>query len=56
MPHDMPNTGSPPRCERCDIRLRNGWIIRNVTPSAYRWKPWPWGESGGDVVDWREAA
>lgn len=32
------NTGTIPDHERVDIRLENGWVIRNVDPRKYRWE------------------
>jgi hypothetical protein len=32
------NLGTAPAIDRCDIRLSNGWIIRNVDPRKYRWE------------------
>ena len=44
------NTGTPPPHELVDVKLRNGFVARRIDPKTYRWKPWPEGESGGDVI------
>ena len=49
----MINKGRMPRSEFVDIKLRNGWIVRNTEPRLWRWKPWPEGESGGDITDYQ---
>ena len=49
----MRNLGEEPEMEYCDIKLRNGWIVRNTEPRLWRWKPWPEGESGGDITDYQ---
>lgn len=50
------NTGTAPRSERVDVKLRNGWVVRSVEPSRYRWKAWPEGESLGDILSWQITA
>lgn len=49
------NSGSKPPHELVDIKLRNGRVIRDTEPKLWRWKPWPDGESGGDIVQWQKA-
>lgn len=49
----MINKGRMPRSEFVDIKLRCGWIVRNTEPRLWRWKPWPEGESGGDITDYQ---
>lgn len=49
------NNGRKPPHELVDIKLRNGLIVRNVEPDKWRWKPWPDGESAGDIVIWQLA-
>jgi hypothetical protein len=44
------NTGTTPPHELVDVKLRNGFVVRRIDPKTYRWKPWPEGESGGDVI------
>lgn len=49
------NTGTTPPHELVDVKLRNGFVVRRIDPKTYRWKPWPEGESGGDVIEWQIA-
>lgn len=49
------NNGKCPPFPLVDLKLRNGWVLRNVDPSKFRWKPWDTGESAGDVVNWQVA-
>lgn len=49
------NKGRKPPHEFVDIKLRNGWIVRNTESRLWRWKPWEDGESGGDIVSWQRA-
>lgn len=41
---------SPPLC---DIRFRNGLVVRCIDPRKYRWKQWPTGPHAFDVVSWQ---
>lgn len=41
---------SPPLC---DIRYRNGIVVRCIDPRKYRWKQWPTGPHGWDIVQWK---
>jgi hypothetical protein len=49
------NKGRKPPHELVDIKLRCGWVVRDVESRLYRWKPWPEGESGGDILSWQPA-
>lgn len=49
------NKGRKPPHEFVDIKLRQGTIIRDTESRLWRWKPWPEGESGGDIVQWQRA-
>lgn len=49
------NTGTTPLHELVDLKLRCGHVVRRINPKTYRWKPWPEGESGGDVIEWQPA-
>jgi len=49
----MINKGRMPRSEFVDIKLRCGVVVRNTEPRLWRWKPWPEGESGGDIVEYQ---
>lgn len=44
------NTGRMPRHDKVDVILRCGHIVRGVDPTKWRWKPWPEGPSGGDII------
>ena len=41
---------SPPLC---DIRYRNGIVVRCIDPHKRRWKQWPTGPHAFDVVSWQ---
>lgn len=51
------NRGKPPPVALCDIRFRNGHVIRSTKPSKWRWdlgnpkypKDWDF-----DIVQWKE--
>ena len=47
------NKGYKPTTELVDLKLRNGMIVRNQEPNKWRWKQWPEGESGADIVWWQ---
>lgn len=32
------NIGKPPKAERVDIRMANGWVVRGIDPKKYRWE------------------
>lgn len=49
------NKGRKPPHEFVDLKLRCGVIVRNTASHLWRWKPWPEGESGGDIVSWQRA-
>lgn len=49
------NTGTTPPHKLVDVKLRCGHVVRRINPKTYRWKPWPEGESGGDVIEWQIA-
>lgn len=49
------NNGKKPNHDFVDIKLRNGFVVRNTDPKLWRWKPWPEGDHGGDIVQWRVA-
>jgi hypothetical protein len=49
------NKGRKPPHELVDIKLRCGAIVRDTESRLWRWKPWPDGESGGDVLVWQKA-
>lgn len=49
------NNGKCPPFPLIDLQFRNGWVVRNVEPDKFRWKPWDDGESGGDIVRWQIA-
>lgn len=49
------NNGRKPPHEFVDIKLRNGHIVRDTESRLWRWKPWPEGPSGGDIVMWQVA-
>jgi hypothetical protein len=48
------NKGRKPRLEFVDLQLRNGVVVRNTEPRLWRWKPWPDGPSGGDIVRYQK--
>ena len=50
------NKGRCPAVDICDLMLRNGWVLRNVDPTKYRWKPWPEGPHDFDIVAWQPAS
>ena len=50
----MRNDGIPPSVETADIRFRNGQIKRGIDPTKYRWRPWEWGKSDWDIIDWQK--
>ena len=41
---------SPPLC---DIKYRNGIVVRCIDPRKYRWKPWPTGPDAWDIMEWK---
>jgi hypothetical protein len=47
------NTGIAPRRESVDLRFRNGHVRRGVNPKHWRWKPWDWGQSDFDILEWQ---
>jgi hypothetical protein len=47
------NNGKCPPFPLVDLKLRNGWVLRNVDPTKWRWRPWPDGPSGGDIEIWQ---
>ena len=49
------NKGRKPPHEFVDIKLRMGRVVRNTPSENWRWKPWPEGESGGDIASWQAA-
>lgn len=49
----MKNEGHPPDAERVDIKFRNGQVRRGIEPGKWRWKPWEWGASAWDIVEWQ---
>lgn len=49
------NNGKCPPFPLVDLKLRNGWVLRNVEPDKFRWKPWDDGESGADIIRWQIA-
>lgn len=49
------NKGRKPPHEFVDIKLRNGVIVRDTESRLWRWKPWPDGESAGDIMQWQKA-
>lgn len=48
----MTNTGEAPDVPRCDLKFRGSHIRRNTEPGKRRWKPWPDGLCGFDIVAW----
>ena len=49
------NRGRKPPHEFVDIKLRQGRIVRNTESRLWRWRPWPDGESAGDIIQWQKA-
>jgi hypothetical protein len=49
------NKGRKPPHDLVDIKLRCGVIVRDTESRLWRWKPWPEGESGGDIISWQKA-
>lgn len=49
------NKGAMPSDEKVDLKLRCGRVVRDTEPRLWRWKPWPTGESEGDIVQWQPA-
>ena len=49
------NNGKCPPFPLVDLQFRNGWVLRNVEPDKFRWKPWDDGESSGDIIRWQIA-
>lgn len=49
------NNGRKPAVDTCDIKLRNGMVIRDVDPSQWRWKEWPEGPHAFDIVQYQPA-
>jgi hypothetical protein len=49
------NKGRKPPHDLIDLKLRCGKIVRDTESRLWRWKPWPDGESGGDVESWQRA-
>ena len=60
MQHDRHiNHGRSPRDQDAlvYVRFRNGIVDGPCKVSAWRWKPWDWGESAWDVEEyWRAPA
>ena len=54
----MRNTGKEPDVPRCDIRYRNGQVVRGVSPASRRWTLDDPRFGVGyefDVVEWQRA-
>ena len=54
----MRNDGTPPRCERIDVRYRNGVADRGIRPASRRWTlndPKYPPECEWDILDWQVA-
>jgi hypothetical protein len=49
------NKGRKPPHELVDIKLRCGVIVRDTESRLWRWREWPEGESGGDIISWQRA-
>lgn len=49
------NNGRKPPFDMVDVKLRCGVVVRDTPSDQWRWKPWPDGESGGDVISWQPA-
>lgn len=49
------NNGRRPSLDVCDIKLRNGMVIREINPQNWRWKEWPEGPHDYDIVQYQPA-
>lgn len=47
------NKGRKPPLEVCDIKLRNGMVIRGINTADWRWKEWPEGPHAFDIVQYQ---